>query len=112
MGRKISHTQIELSDEEIGRVASTYRAWRGRVDEEPYSDVAGFCRTATLGEIAAAGHVLAPGRFVGFTGSDEDDGASGRRLTELTSQLQRRARDGAELDRRLARVMRAIGYEP
>ena len=37
MGSKISRTQIELTDEEIERIASTYHAWRG-TDAGEYAD--------------------------------------------------------------------------
>jgi type I restriction enzyme M protein len=38
-----------------------------------YEDVAGFCKSATTAEIAAHGHVLTPGRYVGAE-EVEDDG--------------------------------------
>jgi type I restriction-modification system DNA methylase subunit len=40
---------------------------------ESYSDIPGFCRSSTLDEIRAHGHVLTPGRYVGAA-DIEDDG--------------------------------------
>ncbi len=41
MGRKISRTQIELTDEEIERIASCYHAWRGTLEGAEYADEPG-----------------------------------------------------------------------
>ncbi len=46
------------------------------VDPDPawiYQDIPGFCKSATLAEIASHGHVLTPGRYVGAE-EVEDDG--------------------------------------
>jgi type I restriction enzyme M protein len=41
VGQKISRTQIELTDEEIERISSTYHAWRGTLSGAEYADVGG-----------------------------------------------------------------------
>lgn len=66
LGSMISRVQCELTDEVIERIANTVAAWRGDSStEESYADIAGFCRSVTLVEIAEHGHVLTPGRYVG-----------------------------------------------
>lgn len=68
LGTLVNRTQRELGDEEIGRIAATYHAWRvggAGLGEGDYADVPGFSRTATLNEIAGHGYVLTPGRYVG-----------------------------------------------
>ena len=57
-GQKISRTQIELTDEEIERIASRYHAWRGTGGGE-YIDEPGFCRSATLARSRRRLHALA-----------------------------------------------------
>ena len=59
----------------IATIADTYHAWRGDKDAGKYEDIAGFCKSATTTEIAAHGHVLSPGRYVGAE-EVEDDGES------------------------------------
>lgn len=54
-----------LSDDDISKIANTYHAWRSREPVEPYADVEGFARVASVEEIAEHGYVLAPSRYVG-----------------------------------------------
>ena len=61
----ISRVQCELSDAVIARIAGTVAAWRGDAAAGEYADVAGYCRSVRLAEIAEHGHVLRPGRYVG-----------------------------------------------
>jgi len=70
LGKKISRTQIELSDEEIQRVVGTYSAWRGQDDAAEYAGRPGLLR---------------------FRGCVGDRGAG---LHALTRPLRRRARGG------------------
>lgn len=66
LGRMIDRTHRELSGEDIARVASVYRAFRGEEDAPAYRDEPGFCRAADREEIARHRFALVPGRFVGF----------------------------------------------
>ncbi len=71
MGTLTDRVHRELTDDDIQKITTTYHAWRGDKgrDASPqasaYSDVAGFCKSATTAEITAHGHVLTPGRYVG-----------------------------------------------
>ena len=38
---------------------------RGQDAAGEYTDVAGFCKSATLEEVRRHGHILTPGRYVG-----------------------------------------------
>jgi type I restriction enzyme M protein len=111
MGRKISRTQIELTDDEIERIASRYHCWRGTVEGGEYADEPGFCRSATVAAIEAAGFTLSPGRYVGAPESEEDEIAFEEKMATLIDQL---AEEMAETER-LAREVRAglsrVGYE-
>lgn len=62
LGLLVSRNQRELSEEDVVRITSTYRAWRGE-HETAYEDVPGFCREATIEEVEAHGKFLAPGAF-------------------------------------------------
>jgi type I restriction enzyme M protein len=106
MGRKISRTQIELTEEELARIAATYHAWRGQSDTGTYEDEPGFCKAATLAEIELAGFALTPGRYVGAAVEEENEEALEERMRELVGQLRE---DFAESDRLTAEVKEALG---
>lgn len=111
MGSKISRTQIELSDEEVVRIASTYHAWRGQPEAGDYADEAGFCKAARLAEIEAAGFALTPGRYVGAAAVEEDEGAFEERMAELVAQLRGDFAESERLTAEVKRALRAVGYE-
>ena len=50
---------------DLERISGTYHRWRGADGAGDYEDGPGFCKSATTAEIAAHGHVLTPGRYVG-----------------------------------------------
>ena len=63
MGTLVSRVRRELDDDDIAHIAGTFQDWQR--DEGSYEDVPGFCKSATLDEIAGHGFVLTPGRYVG-----------------------------------------------
>jgi type I restriction enzyme M protein len=110
LGSKINRTQIELTDDEIGRIAANYHAWRG-ADGKDYEDELGFSRASDIKEIAAAGFTLAPGQYVG-TPQDEGDGVA---FEERIAALSRALSDEMAANERLAagvkEALSRIGYE-
>ncbi|SFP09214.1 type I restriction enzyme M protein [Variovorax sp. PDC80] len=107
----IGRVQCELTDEVIDRIANTVAAWRGDPSLPSYEDVAGFCRSVGLEEIAEHGHVLAPGRYVGAEEIESDDEAFADKLRKLTETLSEQMEKGAELDGLIRTRLRGLGYE-
>lgn len=110
MGSKISRTQIELSEEEVQRVAGTYHAWRGTTGEE-YEDEKGFCASVALEEIEKHGFALAPGRFVGAPESEEDEIELEERMAGLVDRLADQLSESERLTAEVKEALRAVGYE-
>ena len=111
LGTMISRVQCELDESAITRIADTFHAWKGDGEcEQPYEDVAGFCRTVTLAEIAEHGHVLTPGRYVGAEEVEEDDEAFADKMARLTKQLGGQMSKGAELDQLIKQKLGGLGY--
>ncbi|MGE4529543.1 MAG: N-6 DNA methylase, partial [Rhodospirillaceae bacterium] len=110
MGRLTDRTHRELTDEEIARIAGTYHAWRGEGDAGKYEDVPGFCKSATLKDIAAHGYVLTPGRYVGAEVAEDDDEPFEEKMKRLTAELYQQTAEAQELDERIRRNLQALGF--
>jgi type I restriction enzyme M protein len=111
MGRKISRTQIELTDEETHRIAAAYHAWRGQADAGVYFDEPGFCKSATLADIEAARMTLSPGRYVGAPEEEEDEIAFEERMATLVDQLADEMTENRRLAHEVTNALVRIGYE-
>jgi type I restriction enzyme M protein len=112
LGSMISRVQCEFTDEIIDRIANTVAAWRGEsISGEDYADVAGYCRSVTLAEIAEHGHVLTPGRYVGAEAVEDDDESFAEKMQKLTETLGEQMAKGAELDQLIRQKLGGLGYE-
>jgi type I restriction enzyme M protein len=112
LGRMISRVQAELADEVIEKIANTVAAWRGESESgEDYADVAGYCRSVNLAEIAEHGHVLTPGRYVGAEAVEDDDEAFTEKMQKLAETLGEQMAKGAELDQLIRQKLGVLGYE-
>ena len=116
LGTSVSRVQIELTDADIERIAQTVANWRGEPLDvggviAEYQDIAGFCRSVKLAEIAEHGHVLTPGRYVGAEEVENDDEAFAEKMQRLTQQLGVQMERGAELDQLIRQKLGGLGYE-
>ena len=113
LGAMISRVQAELTDEVISRIGDTVAAWRGEGGERvgKYEDIAGYCRSVRLAEIAEHGHVLTPGRYVGAEAVEDDDEAFAEKMQKLTEKLGEQMAKGAELDQLIRQKLGGLGYE-
>ena len=133
MGHLIDRTHREFSDEEIHRIAQTYHAWRsesplpsarenapkspsplageGRGEGLIYKDIPGFCKSATIEEIRAHGHVLTPGRYVGAEDIEDDGEPFDEKMKRLTTKLEEQFAESAKLEALIKRNMKEIGFK-
>jgi type I restriction enzyme M protein len=107
----ISRVQSEFTDAVIERIANTVAAWRGEPDAGAYQDIAGFCRSVLLAEIAQHGHVLTPGRYVGAEEVEDNDEDFATKMQQLTEKLGEQMAKGAELDQLIRQKLGGLGYE-
>jgi type I restriction enzyme M protein len=110
LGRMVDRTHRELADEDIGRIARTYHAWRGEKEAGEYTNVPGFCMGATLEEIRKHGHVLTPGRYVGAEAQEGDGERFDEKMQRLAAQLREQQAEGAKLDATIAANLKELGY--
>lgn len=110
MGHLIDRTHREFSDEEINSIAQTYHAWRGEKEAGEYKDIPGFCKSATIDEIRAHGHVLTPGRYVGAKDIEDDDEPFEEKIKRLTTMLEEQFMESAKLEALIKRNLSELGF--
>ncbi|KOR29598.1 DNA methyltransferase, partial [Achromatium sp. WMS1] len=106
LGHLINRRTLEFSSEDIATITDTYHKWRSK--DGGYEDVKGFCKSATVDEVAGLDYVLTPGRYVGLV-DEEDDFDFKERFTalkaEFAEQLQEEERLNQLIKENLAKVV-------
>jgi len=110
LGTLIDRVHRELSDEEIGKIAGTYHAWRGDKNDGDYADVPGFCKSATLDDIRKYGHVLTPARYIAAAAAEEDHEPFDEKMKRFSAVLRAQQEEGARLDAAIAASLKELGY--
>ena len=120
LGQMADRTHRDLSPEDIARVADTYHAWRGQSKNSPlpqgegqgegYTDVPGFCRSATLEEIRKHGHVLTPGRYVGAEPQPDDGVPFEDKMSRLAGEWREQQAEAQRLDAAIEENLKGLGF--
>jgi type I restriction enzyme M protein len=96
----------DFATEDIDKIAGTFRAWRtGRFEE-----VSGFCKSATIQEIATHAHTLTPGRFIGAEDIEDDGESFDGKMTRLVLELSEQMTESSRLNIVLNNNLRDLGY--
>jgi type I restriction enzyme M protein len=104
----ISRKQVIFNSEQIQKIANTVRAWRGEKDAGKYEDVAGFCKSVKIEEIAKNGYVLTPGRYVGVAEEPDDGIPFKEKMEKLTSELKEYFKEGEKLKKQIEENLKNI----
>ena len=140
LGTLIDRVHRELTDGDLEKITSTYHAWRGAGEVNAkaqcregakktregetketlgvfaplrlgvYSDVPGFCKSATTAEIAEHGHVLTPGRYVGAEEVEDDGDPFEEKMPRLVAELHAQFAESAKLEQAIKANLRGLGY--
>ncbi|MCT0201993.1 class I SAM-dependent DNA methyltransferase [Synechococcus sp. CS-603] len=110
LGSLIDRVHRELLEADLEKITSTYHHWRGVNGAESYDDVPGFCKSATTAEIAAHGHVLTPGRYVGAEEVEDDGEPFEVKMPRLVAELEAQYAESAKLEQAIRANLRGLGY--
>jgi type I restriction enzyme M protein len=125
MGTLIDRVHRELTEADIEKIVSTYHGWRldfeALMDEAdkkgvcldmalPYADIPGFCFSATTAQIAAHGHVLTPGRYVGAEEVEDDGDPFEEKMPRLVAELNQQFLESAKLEAAIRQNLKGLGY--
>ena len=107
LGTMVSRKLRELTEEDIQKIADTYKAFvDGTLD-----DVKGYCAVAPIEDIAKQDYILTPGRYVGIEEQEDDGEPFEEKMSRLTSELSEMFKRSHELEEEIRRKLGAIGYE-
>ena len=110
LGTLIDRVHRELLEADLEKITSTYHAWRGDSSIQNYQDIAGFCKSATTAEIAAHGHVLTPGRYVGAEEIEDDGDPFEEKMPRLVAELHGQFGESAKLEKAIKANLKGLGY--
>lgn len=103
---------LEFTDDDIAKVASTYHNWRctGEACPHPYEDIQGFCKSVNIEEVKVLNYVVTPGRFVGLP-DDEDNFNFEERFTSLKTELENQIAEEDDLNKRIKNNLSKINFK-
>lgn len=107
LGHMVDRRIRELSEEDIQKIATTYQNWR---QGKEYDDIQGFCKSATIEEVAEQDYILTPGRYVGIEEQEEDGEPFEEKMSRLTSELYGLFDESHKLEEEICKKLSAIGY--
>jgi type I restriction enzyme M protein len=110
LGAMADRVHRELTDNDIAKIAATYHAWRGDKEAGQYTDVPGFCKSASLEDIRKHGYVLTPRRYVGSETAEDDGEPFDEKMKRLTAMLRSQQDAAAKLDSAIAVNLEELGY--
>ena len=109
LGFMIDRVQREFRPEDIEKITGAYHRWRNKEYDEPYDDIPGFCKAASLEEVRTNGYVLTPGRYTGTEVQNDDDMPFEQRFELLNTELNASFEVGAQLQAKIMSLFRRIG---
>lgn len=118
----------DFTEEDIQDIARCFHNWQRKnasagqsqgdlfaslpeTEEDIYADVPGFCKSATLEEIAKNDYVLTPGRYVGSKAAEEDSEPFAEKMERLTAELKTQLAESSQLEQQIKEQLGGIGYE-
>ncbi len=129
LGTLIDRRHRDFTEADIAKITSTYHTWRsnsplptesvGAVHEPPisdesplpYTDLPGFCYSASLEEIRAQNYILTPGRYVGAEEEEEDDEPIERRVANLREILDDQFKTSVLLEEVIIKNLDNLKYD-
>ena len=107
LGYMVDRKHRDFTDEDISKIADAFTSFQ----QGTLESVKGFCKVATLDDIAKQDYILTPGRYVGIEEQKDDGEPFEEKMARLTSELSEMFAKSHELEEEIRRKLRAIGYE-
>jgi type I restriction enzyme M protein len=106
----VNRTTNRLTRDHINQIANTVRAFRGEEGVEEYEDKTGYCKVATIDEIAENNHMVTPGRYVGIEQEDDNEVPFEVKMEELTAELRDQFQQSERLQKEIEESLQEVGF--
>ena len=94
----------ELTEDDLVLITKTYEAWKSG---EGYEDVKGFCKSASLEDIAKIDYSLVPGRYVGIDDSNKKTKEEvEEEIKKVKAELLELMQESKKLDEKVFAILR------
>jgi type I restriction enzyme M protein len=100
----------ELTPEDVAKIADIYHAWRGDEDAGEYSNIPGFCMSASIETVRENNFVLTPGRYVGAEVVEDDGEPFDEKMKRLTTTLGEQFAESERLEKVIRENLTGLGY--
>ena len=105
-GTMVSRKLRELTEEDIKKIADTYKNFTDGTLEEKK----GYCASVTTEDISKQDYILTPGRYVGIEEQEEDCEPFDEKMTRLTAELYDLFSKSHDLEKKIRKNLRTIGF--
>jgi type I restriction enzyme M protein len=116
-GQLFYSTQIPVCLWFLAKISGTDHRWRNANGDDrnangmsDYEDVPGFCKSASTVEIAAHGHVLTPGRYVGAEQVEDEGEPFAEKMPRLVAELEAQFAESARLEAAIRANLKNLGF--
>lgn len=108
-GEPFEKKYIQFSEEHIRSIAANFHNWQREGWEQSYENVAEYCHSATLEEIASKSYSLVPSKYIEFVNRDEQVDFD-QKMRGLQGELSELLKQEAESKNELIDVFNKLGY--
>jgi len=106
----VNRTQNILSKENINDIVEKVRAYRSEEGAVDYEDEQGFCKVASVDDIADNRYIITPGRYVGIEEKKGDDEPFEVKMERLSADLRENFQKSNYLQEEIEKNLEVLGF--
>jgi len=97
----------DFNSADLEKISGTFKSWKRG---SGYVDIKGFCKSATIDDIAKNGQLLTPGRYVGAEDLVDDGEPFDEKMQRLVVELKTQFVESAKLETAIRENLERLGY--
>jgi len=109
-GSEFDKKFIELTSDDIEKVALNYHNWQQKGHSDKYKNVPEYCRSVTLEEIKSNDYSLVPSKYIEFIDRDSEIDFK-KEMHRISSEFKDILADEANSQRELRDAFKGLGYK-